>query len=305
MGQKINSKLFRLGYKKNQWDTHSYESSILKLSHHFFQEIEIKKYLNRIFNFYKIIIQKYKFFNTGDTIIIVLNYYISVECLKFIKNLMKKKEIALKSEENYSKKNKRKRLWILKYLKKKFFINSNLFNVNFFDIIILTLKTFIPNARKFNCILQNVNKGFSVSIKTVSDEEKSFKRLILQLRKYNRSFFYKEFVNALTILNKFHNSSKLLAVLISKLFEKIKRHNFFLNFLKRFLILIVYSSISKIKGIKILIKGRFNRRPRSKQRLVQIGKVALQTLDSNISYSCSTAFSIFGTFGIKVWVLEK
>jgi ribosomal protein S3 len=85
----------------------------------------------------------------------------------------------------------------------------------------------------------------------------------------------------------------------------MKQHNFFLNFFKRTLILMINSKISCIHGIKVLIKGRFNGKPRSSSKLLQIGKISLQTLDAKISYSQSVAFSQYGTFGIKVWICEK
>jgi small subunit ribosomal protein S3 len=67
----------------------------------------------------------------------------------------------------------------------------------------------------------------------------------------------------------------------------------------------VNSKFSCINGMKVLIKGRLNGRPRSSSKLLQVGKVSLQTLDAKINYSQSVAFSQHGTFGIKVWICEK
>ena len=89
--------------------------------------------------------------------------------------------------------------------------------------------------------------------------------------------------------------------LISKLFKKIKRHNFFLNFLKRFLILIVYSSVSKIKGIKIQIKGRFNNYSRARTNIIKISNLPpVLTKSANISFNERLSHTRSGTFGIKV-----
>lgn len=69
--------------------------------------------------------------------------------------------------------------------------------------------------------------------------------------------------------------------------------------------MIVKSKFSKVKGIKILIKGRLNGKPRSNYRIIQIGKISLQTIESVISHNQSTSFTPYGTFGIKVWICEK
>ena len=134
---------------------------------------------------------------------------------------------------------------------------------------------------------------------------KSYKNLKMQLRRYYNATFFKECFQILITFSKLKNSSNLLASYLSLEIKKLKRHNYFLNFLKRALILIIYSKLSKIKGIKILIKGRLHGKPRAKHRLILIGSVPSQSFESKICYSKSTAFSIYGTFGVKVWVCDN
>jgi small subunit ribosomal protein S3 len=85
----------------------------------------------------------------------------------------------------------------------------------------------------------------------------------------------------------------------------MKKHNFFLNFLTQALFLLVKSKLSCIKGLKILIKGRLNGKLRAKSKLIEIGKIPLQTINSKINYSTSVSYSLYGTFGFKVWICEK
>ena len=54
------------------------------------------------------------------------------------------------------------------------------------------------------------------------------------------------------------NTSSLTAQFISVHLRKLKRHNFFLKFLKSTLNIFNNNYFSKIQGIKIKIKGRFN-----------------------------------------------
>ena len=63
--------------------------------------------------------------------------------------------------------------------------------------------------------------------------------------------------------------------------------------------------MSTIKGIKIAVKGRLNTKPRAKKNTITIGKCPLQTFEANISHSESTAYTKYGTYGIKVWVYER
>ena len=67
----------------------------------------------------------------------------------------------------------------------------------------------------------------------------------------------------------------------------------------------INQKFSKIKGVKILIKGRINNAARSQTRIIKLGKISLISQSSNINYSESTAFTSNGTIGIKVWISEK
>ena len=84
--------------------------------------------------------------------------------------------------------------------------------------------------------------------------------------------------------------------------EILKHHNFFMRFIKDALIILNNKIFfSKIKGIKIKIKGRFNGRPRAQNRLIQICYTPPTiTKNININYFEKVAFSMNGTFGIKV-----
>ena len=66
--------------------------------------------------------------------------------------------------------------------------------------------------------------------------------------------------------------------------QSTKRHNNFLTFLKRAIFVFTKLKASKFKGIKILISGRFNNAPRAKTRLLQFGRIPLQTMDAQIDY---------------------
>ena len=106
------------------------------------------------------------------------------------------------------------------------------------------------------------------------------------------------------ILNQ-QNSTKLLGIFIAEYLKTTKRHNFFFNSLQKSLNLLLKQKNSKIKGIKILIKGRLNNAARSKNQYIKIGMIPLITRSRIIDYSETTAFTQNGTIGIKIWISHK
>lgn len=274
MGQKINPNLFRSN-SKNILRSKYQVNNKLKLSNFIYKETEIKKYIYQFFNYYKIILINCNIYQSEETFVIIIKYYTT----KSFNSIYFNTKLINKSNSVYTEK-------------------------MFFNNLLESLIHFL-NKKSVKLIVQNVNKGKSLNFLGNIDKKVAFKKLIVQLRKYTKFSFYEECLNSLLILIQSKNASKLLGIFLVKQFETLKRHNLLLNFLKRALTLFLYSSISKIKGVKILIKGRLNGKPRSSHKLIHIGKVALQTVNSKVDYTCCTSFSSFGTFGIKVWVCEQ
>ena len=128
----------------------------------------------------------------------------------------------------------------------------------------------------------------------------------MALRRESRNKFFNETVNILVIAVIKKNSAQLLAELIAYQLSINKKHNFFLIFVKRFLItLVLEKNFSNVSGIKFIIKGRFNGTPRARKRIYLAGKVPTQTIDSNIDYSQAISYTPNGTFGVKVWICKK
>ena len=102
------------------------------------------------------------------------------------------------------------------------------------------------------------------------------------------------------------NSSKLLAQIIAIYINKHKKKHYYLfSILKKYFNILIFSKISRIKGLKIAVSGRINGAPRAKTLKLQVGSIPLQSFESSISYSNTTAYTPNGTFGIKVWICEK
>lgn len=126
-----------------------------------------------------------------------------------------------------------------------------------------------------------------------------FKKKIQNYRFYNWMYYFYFF-------NKLKPSSLLMSYIIKKFFETRslrKKQRSFLKSLKKCLNQYKTHLLSEqVKGIKIHIKGRLNGRNRSSLYKIRIGSVPLSTLSQKILYSFCPAFTIYGSFGIKVWI---
>lgn len=237
--------------------------------------------------------------------------------LKSIKNYFNYQNViykndSLKKKFKLKKKNlKIKRLKFIKYYKKYLILKKNTtiknsFSNFFFKILFDSLFEFYKTLNSITLILKPLNNNLYKTIKTKKKFLKIKKRLV-KLRKYQRNEFFKEGIGIAfsTISNK--NSSELLAKYIVFYLQKLKKHNFFLRFLKTLLkIFVTKSFINIIKGIKIKVKGRLNGAPRAKTKTINVGKnMSLFTIDSSINYSEKTAYTANGTLGIKVWICEN
>ena len=163
------------------------------------------------------------------------------------------------------------------------------------------LKMFNNNISTIYLMLEQLNKNVKRSIK--KSRVKTLKNIVIKLRRYQRFNFFKEGLNVMMSVTRKKNSPALLANFIADQLGKVKRHNFFLRFIKSGLGLFTHKKLSTLKGIKIKIKGRLNGRPRARHRILKIRKaIPVQTFQSKLNYSEATSFSKNGTLGIKIWL---
>ncbi|MDP2629341.1 MAG: 30S ribosomal protein S3 [Candidatus Harrisonbacteria bacterium] len=59
-----------------------------------------------------------------------------------------------------------------------------------------------------------------------------------------------------------------------------------------------------VEGVKMTIGGRLNGAEIARSETLSRGKLPLQTLRANIDYAQATAYTTYGTIGIKVWVYK-
>jgi ribosomal protein S3 len=157
--------------------------------------------------------------------------------------------------------------------------------------ILKTLTHFTRNKFHINFKLLNLN----------NHNQQTKPKTILNLSRFRIPEI--ELLYPLVIKQK--DSAKLLGTFIAEYLKTTKRHNFFLNSLSKSLHLALKQQDSKIKGVKILLKGRLNNAARSRNKYLKIGTIPLITKSRDIDYAESTAFTQNGTIGIKVWISYK
>ncbi|MEK7194016.1 MAG: 30S ribosomal protein S3 [Patescibacteria group bacterium] len=60
----------------------------------------------------------------------------------------------------------------------------------------------------------------------------------------------------------------------------------------------------EVKGAKIQVSGRLNGAEIARTEHLEKGNLPLQTLRANIDYGQATAFTTYGTVGVKVWIYK-
>jgi ribosomal protein S3 len=255
--------------------------------------------------------QKIKFINNSIVKINNKNRYNNV--LRAIKNYYTYeylifKKYSLKKRITENKISTIKRLNILKYYKKylnlkKTKLFKNLMLNNFLNKFFRSLNLFFLN--KFitiNLIIQPLN----IKLINVFNKKKHdiIKKKLIKLKKYQKSSFFKEGTNIIFSLISKNNSAFLFSNFIAITLKKLKYHNFFFKFIKTALTIFISDKFisTKIQGIKIKIKGRLNKAPRAKSKIIIIGNLPIFTIDSNIDYAETTSYTSNGTLGVKVWM---
>jgi hypothetical protein len=97
-----------------------------------------------------------------------------------------------------------------------------------------------------------------------------------------------------------YNQSKLLSDYLSKLIKGSKKHFRNLSFFVKALEFVFNWNLIQILGFQLRLNGKLGGKLRKSKYHYKLGKVQLQTLRFNLSYSFSVSYTKFGTISIKV-----
>lgn len=297
----------------------------LSVENFFFEK---KKFLSTAVQNKKLFYQKLKKPNNFD--------FIYKRRLFYFLLFQKKKEILEKSKEKYTlysiNQNHLKlasplvRMSLFKFnklfgLRKLKYNFSGFFVRNFLSLKQKQTQSLL-HLNKFLCqSLQNYTGVEEVTIRLSSAQLfflpsfKFYKRFVLkELYSFQRNRDLKKyFLETIELLyftlGSFgKGNASLLAKFIVYMLEKNRKQVFIYKFLKKSL-QIFFQKLPKsflaVDGIKILMKGRFNKRRRSKKLVLHEGQISLQSISTSLDYAQDRAVTLYGSFGIKVWISKR
>jgi len=324
MGQKTNPNILRLGTIKN-WKVEFFEKKNKELPLYIFNDLEIYEYIERFLRTRGIFIHDYRQFYSNKTLNLYISYFVSPK-INFKSQVLLKKNTG----ENKIIINEPLKLTNEKFLnsnkisnnsfinsKKMYYSRQHLkatkFNNNILDFNSSKVKNSLKDSLK---VISNYTKhkfdiviNFSCINKDFTNYFSIFKnKKIRMLQKFKFTSFFKEGLELLFHVAFNTNSARLLSTFISNQLKilKTKQINFFFAFIKRTLTVLTSSNLSKLKGVKIIVRGRLSKNSRAKNKILIIGDVAVQTLNSHIDYHQSTTHNnASGSYGVKVWIVEK
>jgi len=338
MGQKVNSNIFRLGINK-KWRTEFFEKKRHELPLYTFKGLEIKSYIERFLETQGIILHDYKQHYSNSTLNLYISYFVLPEFVSSKKN--KAAKITLINDAGDSKVvHQSSSITVQQVLQGSY---TTLFNTQtstsyysikkYLNVDLLNVRPMLqssarsetaadinaPIELKIEGILNNLFKVLSLFTsnkfnivvnfcclnKNLNFFKRTQKKNFILLQKFKGTPFLKEGIELLFYTMHTSNSASLLAKFIAIQVRKVKRHKFFLAFLKQTLTVLTSSNFSKVRGIKIIIKGRLNGVPRASHKIITVGDVPVQSINAVIDHAQSTAHNANGSYGIKVWIVEN
>lgn len=104
-------------------------------------------------------------------------------------------------------------------------------------------------------------------------------------------------------IQEFKNPETSAAIMAEQIVEKIERRVPYRRVMKQALSKITSNKI--VKGAKIEVKGRLNGAEIARKEHLELGLLPLQNLNADIDYAKNTAFTTYGTVGVKVWIYKQ
>lgn len=194
---------------------------------------------------------------------------------------------------------------LLFFKKKKLIIKAkSLISVQIFKSLNFLKKKLI--IYRFNVINFKLKKRK----KNLFDIFKTNKRYAFSIfpRRFN---FFLDFLK-LSILFKENviKGSFFISILgeIFRILQKKKHSKFLFFFTKFFKGLMCMKSEQdglSLLGIKFIIKGKLKGKRRKSNSIINIGQIPIQSFYKQIEFSKIHAFTIYGTFGLKLWVYRS
>lgn len=271
MSQKTNSTLHRIK-TSSCWKSLYKECHKNEISYYYNQDLQIKEFVEKIFNRCNFVLCDLKLKRARDKLELSITYYKKSPSFK---NTRKSDTLPIDYEH-------------ISYTHRDFLKN-----------LTESLMIALPVNRETNILFQCINKLPTQFIYN-RKHRRIFQAILFSLRRYSKDPGFSEFINVLMVLVSKKCSAATFSKIIAQKLTNSKSHNKLFTFWRQALAISLESTLAKIKGVKLVIKGRINGRPRAKVIKICAGSVPNQTLFTNIDYSESVSFTKNGTFGVNV-----
>ena len=273
MSQKINSTLHRIR-TSSCWKSSYKECNKNEISYYLNQDLQIKKFVEKLLNRGNSVLCDLKLRRSRDKLELLIAYFKKSPSFKNTR-----KSSTLPSDCK-----------LITYTHRDFLKNLT-------ESLIMAL----PINMEVDILFQCINKIPTQFIYN-RKHRKIFQSILFSLRRYSKDPGFNEFINLLMVLVSKKCSANTFSKIIAQKLTKSKSHNKLFTFWRKAITIGLESTLAKIKGVKLVIKGRINGRPRAKVIKINAGSVPNQTLLTNIDCSESVSFTKNGTFGVNVLI---
>jgi hypothetical protein len=161
------------------------------------------------------------------------------------------------------------------------------------------------------CNVTNLNKEINTLLLAILyNKTKKFITNIF-VRRFN---LYIDFVKLTTLLIQNKIGIDKFIYVLALIFKSLSKrvHTRFLFFLKALFKIIISISGSKennlansILGFKFIINGKLQGKTRASSSCIQEGSVPTQSFSKSIEFSRSHIYTLYGVFGIRMWLYKK
>lgn len=156
-------------------------------------------------------------------------------------------------------------------------------------------------------------KNVTVTVKNLNllINERELLVLFDVLKKYSGKLFNKriylfcDVLKLLLLISEKKASVWSLIFVLAQAFKPLqkKQHGMFISFLKE--IFNYFVKNNKLIGVKIILAGRLKGKPMASFSKLNIGKIGLNTQRANIQNAQTHIYTIYGCFGLKLWINYK
>jgi hypothetical protein len=269
MGQKSNLLTLRLNYNIN--------TAITPNSKLFVSLNQLLKFLERLFFYKSVIVCNSSFHFENNILYIFFNIFYNIVKISFYKNRL--------FTSYYSLSQKLKNDFVCLFKNSMLFFRVNTFLL-FFKVLNHKLSKNVlgllfKELKKFIAIVFSRRFRFMIDFLKIT--------ILFVEDKININIFLLFIANIFKFLSK-------------------RKHNKFFLFLKylfNFMVNNISALANPILGIKFILGGRIRGKDRSSTKLIQLGKISTQSIEKNISFFSCSCYTLYGVFGLKMWILRK